>query len=143
MTLYKCEHCGKPFGRFESGLCGECRKQMDDAYVKVRKYIYENPGSASFASITRHAGVSEKVLNSLIHQGRIVLEGGAAKGETRCRACGGPVVSGVLCERCRKKLIAQKLMPARDERAEEDGRPVRARVQPLSPAPRGTDPRFG
>jgi hypothetical protein len=111
MALAKCELCEKPFNSFGGKkLCGPCTDEVDKAYVIVRKYIYQNPGKSDFMTIVEATGVPEKVLNCLIDQGRIVTADRGGGKAPRCKACGVPIQEGVLCPRCKSKLISQKLM---------------------------------
>lgn len=118
MALSKCDYCGRPFNSIGSGLCAECVQLMDDVYVKVRKYIYQNPGRADFSTIAESTEVPEKALSYLINQGRIVIENGTGRG-IRCRACGAETQSGVLCEQCKAKLISMKLMPGSTQKEQQ------------------------
>lgn len=118
MTLCKCEFCGRPFSGAGTKLCGECARQMDEAYVKVRKYIYQNPGRADFASIMEHTEVSEEALSYLIDKGRLTVDGPATRG-SRCKACGVRIQNGMLCEQCRKKLISENLISSISQKMEE------------------------
>jgi predicted amidophosphoribosyltransferase len=130
LALSKCALCGKAFNSVGSRLCAPCMKQLDEAYVKVRRFIYQNPDKAAFASIVEGAQVEEETLSYLIDQGRIVI-GGTAGGGTRCRACGAVTAGDALCERCRSRLVSEKLMPgAAGAGGEPPGRAGR-KVQPL------------
>jgi hypothetical protein len=137
LTMQTCENCGRLFSYSVFGLCDECARQMDRDYVKVRRYIYQNPDKANFKAIVENAEVSEKALNYLIDKGRIVLRGGGVKSKTnKCRACAGPTDGDVLCQRCKQKLIEQKLMPGADKgadkKAETAAKTPGPRVQPLT-----------
>lgn len=109
VALCKCEFCGKPFNSVGIKLCEECMQEIDDSYVKVRKYLYQSPDAADFASIVDRTGVSEEILSYLMEQGRIMIKNGGS-GELRCKACGKGIDSGVLCEQCMKKLVAENLI---------------------------------
>lgn len=111
MALCSCEFCGKPFNSIGSKLCPECLKKTDEYYLQVRKFIYQNPEQATFTSIVEQTEVPEQVLNYLISQGRVVLEDYSGSGTMRCRACGQITNGGSLCDRCRKKLMLEHLMP--------------------------------
>lgn len=134
MPIKLCEYCEKPFQSLGAKICPECTKELDAAYIKTRKYIYQNAGpeKTSFYEIIEHTDVSEKALNYLIGEGRIVLSGKSGKGGTRCRACGTETRGDALCPSCRQKLISAKLLTVGTEAAPEPGRPAGPRVQPLS-----------
>ncbi|MPM15881.1 hypothetical protein SDC9_62255 [bioreactor metagenome] len=136
MALTKCELCELPFNSFGSKVCASCSHELDQAYVTVRKFIYQNPDKADFANIVAETGVAEKLLSHLIDQGRVLVNDTKGRG-SRCRACGKPTGGNVLCDSCRSKLISQNLMPGgigaqkpAQPPAERSGaRPIR--IQPL------------
>lgn len=108
MALCTCDFCGKPFNSIGAKICPECIQQLDCVYIKVRKYIYQNPEESTFASVIEHTEVPEKFLSYLISQGRIILEDRIGTGTARCRACGRIVSSGPFCDSCRQKLAKEK-----------------------------------
>jgi predicted amidophosphoribosyltransferase len=130
MALLLCRLCAKPFNGMGAKLCPRCAQDVDSVYVSVRKYIYQNPSRASFAAIVEELQISDKILSYLIDEGRIVLEGEATR-SPRCRACGAETSDGPLCDRCRNKLISEKLMSGcnRAEKPAQD--PELRKAQPL------------
>ncbi len=134
MPIKQCEYCEKPFQSLGSKICPACANELDTAYVKTRKYIYQNAGpeKTNFYEIIEHTDVSEKALNYLIREGRIVLNGKAGKGGARCRACGTETDGDALCPACRQKLISAKLLTTGPASTAEPGRPAGPRVQPLA-----------
>ncbi len=108
MPIIICEFCGKPFNNAGVTLCRECSKEIEDTYIKARRYIYKNPKTSDFISIVNDTEVSEKALSYLINKGRIILANQAGSGQ-KCRACGKETESGTLCESCRAKLLKEKL----------------------------------
>jgi hypothetical protein len=86
---------------------------VDETYITVRRYLYQNPKNCEYISIIEDTGVSEKELNYLIKKGRIEVAnkpGGAAK----CRACGKETSGGSLCEPCMARIVAEKLAVRKD-----------------------------
>lgn len=129
--MCKCEFCGKPFNSIGSKLCVDCMKLVDETYVKVRKYIYQNPGRADFASIVEDTEVPENALNYLIDQGRLMINNGRGGG-VKCRACGAETEEGILCERCRNKLISEKLISGISQPKQQDHAAAGARIKPMN-----------
>ncbi|HHU22245.1 MAG TPA: hypothetical protein GXZ52_02325 [Clostridiales bacterium] len=107
MALNKCQFCEKLFNDMGTGICVECMNKVDEGFVKVRKYIYQNPDSADFASIIQNTGVSERELNYLIDRGRIQIQGRSAKGK-KCIICGAETSGGSLCPQCKQSLSPEK-----------------------------------
>ncbi len=110
MPLQKCELCGRAFSSAGAKLCASCAEEIDDSYIKVRKYIYQNPEKRSFAAIVEATEVSEKALSYLIDHGRVVVvDAGSGRG-MKCKVCGAVTGEGALCEKCRTRLITEKLL---------------------------------
>ena len=101
MSLAVCEFCNKAFNSYGSKICGDCGKELDDAYNKVRRYLYQQPEKADFLAIIEGTGISEKELNYLIKKGRVEIVDRSPK-SARCRLCGGETKYGTLCERARR-----------------------------------------
>ena len=113
MALSRCEFCGNAFNSFGSRMCSDCTKALDETYLKVRKFIYQNPDKANFAMIVENTEVSEKALTYLIKQGKINIDSKMGIGN-RCRACGAETTAGPLCEQCRIKILAESLKVKKD-----------------------------
>jgi hypothetical protein len=107
MPILICEYCGKPFNNYGVTLCGACSKIIEETYIKVRRYIYQNSKTCDFISIVEATEVPDKALRYLISKGRIEIAGKAGGGP-RCRACGKEASGGVLCDQCKAKLITEK-----------------------------------
>lgn len=108
MAISACDICGKPFNNALGKICSACSKSVDETYIKVRKYMYQNPKNCDFINIIEDTQVSEKELNYLIKKGRIEVAdkpGGSAK----CRACGKEITSGSVCDKCMAKIVSEKL----------------------------------
>ena len=108
MALSRCEFCGNAFNSFGSRMCAECTKALDETYLKVRKFIYQNPDKANFTMIVEHTEVSEKELTYLIKSGKINIDSKMGIGN-RCRACGTETSAGQLCEQCRIKVLTESM----------------------------------
>ena len=112
MAIKKCNYCGKPFNSVGAELCAACTAKVDDAYIKARKYIYQNPG-AKFASIVEDAEISEKALRYLVDTGRLeVKKPGSGRG---CKICGAETPYGTLCESCRLKMLSAQMQSERQK----------------------------
>lgn len=117
MALAVCEFCNKPFSSFGSKICAECGKEIDDAYAKVRRYLYQQPDKADFLSIVESTGVSEKALNFLIKKGYVEIRKKLPKAG-RCRLCGAETTLGALCESCTAKMLKEQLTKNEERRRE-------------------------
>lgn len=131
MALHNCDYCGKVFNSAGSRVCPECSKLLDEVYMKVRKYIYQDSRSANFSNIVENTGVPEKALSHLINQGRISL-GNRMAGGIKCRICGKEAEDGVLCDRCKDRLRSEKLFSQLTGTTDEGCRKTGSRVLPLN-----------
>jgi predicted amidophosphoribosyltransferase len=133
MAISLCELCGKPFNSISSKLCSECSRIIDETYIKVRKYIYQNPKNCEFIDIIEATEVSEKELNYLIKKGRIEVVNKIGGGP-HCRACGKKTTGSALCEQCMAKIVSEKLTSkeAADTDNKESEIPGRKRIIPKS-----------
>ena len=103
MALNKCQVCEKLCNEMGTGICVDCMKKLDEEFIKVRRYIYQNPDGADFASVIENTGISERELNYLIDRGRIQIQGRIAKG-TKCIICGAETSESSLCPQCKAAL---------------------------------------
>jgi predicted amidophosphoribosyltransferase len=107
LAICVCELCNKPYNGIQ-GLCRECIKLVDETYIKARKFIYQYPIKADFATMVQETDLSEKALSYLINKGRLEIASRNGGGR-KCRACGRETQAGNICEQCRVKLLSEKL----------------------------------
>jgi hypothetical protein len=120
MALAVCEFCNKAFNSYGSKICSDCGKDIDDAYNKVRRYLYQQPEKADFLSIVEGTGISEKELSYLMKKGRVEIVDRSPK-SVRCRLCGGETKYGTLCDTCAARMLKEQLTKS-EERRKELGR---------------------
>lgn len=137
MPICVCELCNKPFNGLP-GLCRECMKLVDETYIKARKFIYQYPIKADFATMVQETDLSEKALSYLINKGRLQIASRNGGGR-KCRACGRETQAGTICEICKVKLMSEKLGSKPDSagskesnESKEAAGPVKKTVIPLS-----------
>lgn len=117
-NFIKCSICGNPFNSNGGKVCPKCLDEADDAFIKVRDYLYDHPGAAA-SEISEETEVPEKMILHLINEGRLEIEGVENTGP-RCSVCGKAIRSGSMCETC-KAEVARSLMSTvpKPERAPE------------------------
>jgi predicted amidophosphoribosyltransferase len=131
MPIIVCEYCGKPFNNAGVKLCPSCSKDIEEAYIKARRYIYQNPKTCDFISIVEETEIPEKALSYLINKGRIVIADKTAGG-LKCRACGKETDGGSLCESCMAKIMKEKLTNQQNKKEAEKPTPdTSKKVNPL------------
>lgn len=131
MALSKCDYCGKPFNSMGSKVCSDCMQRLDEAFIIIRKYIYQNSVKTDFTAIIENTGVSEKILSYLMNQGRVNIDNTSGKGG-KCRVCGSETQSGVLCEQCKQKLFSEQFMSAATKSQKTATESGKSSIIPLS-----------
>lgn len=131
MAIGVCELCGKPFNSVGGKLCPACTRSVDESYIKVRKYIYQNPKHCDYISVLEATEVPEKELNYLIKKGRVEVAGREGNG-ARCRACGKETSGGSVCEKCMAKIIAEKMSSKEETGHKEAPQGPKSTVIPMS-----------
>ncbi|GEM_PF-827442 len=121
MELRNCMICGKAFP-YAGGkpICPSCRREIEEAYDKVRRFLRDNPKLAiTISELSELTGVEEEIINVLIDEGLIELktpEGTLARG---CARCGAPVEgSSAYCARC-AALVKMELLGQKEGKGEE------------------------
>ncbi|MGB4465716.1 MAG: hypothetical protein WBI55_06305 [Eubacteriales bacterium] len=105
MPLQKCRYCGNIYSTTtNTSVCQNCINIVDDAYSKVRAYLYSDPEERDFESILKETGITEKTLNYLIDEGWVVIDGSKLNGRKKCVTCGVAISEGILCSDCMSKV---------------------------------------
>lgn len=103
MDIKNCKRCGKMFS-YLSGMiiCNECKKVDEEDFIKVRKYLYDNPGS-SMQQISEVCEVSAEKITRFLKEGRLEIREGSNV-ILECEICGKSISSGRRCSNCAKQL---------------------------------------
>lgn len=104
----KCPKCGTnmvyAFGEvYECPNCGD--KEYTD-FGKIREYL-EKHGPQNAVTIADATGVSVKVIQKFLYQGRIEIPDGSDS-YIKCQMCGADIRYGRLCPECTAKLNKDK-----------------------------------
>lgn len=97
MNLKNCRDCGRVFAYTGSLLCSNCLDKLDQAFYKVREYLYKYP-NANIDKISEETEVPRKTILQMLKEGRLELKA-EASGLT-CRTCKAPVSAGLYCPGC-------------------------------------------
>ncbi len=102
MDIRNCKRCGKVFN-FVGGtsVCGECAKQEQEDFEKVREYLFSHPNSTTL-EVTKATGIDPKVISRLLKEGRLLADNIQVSDaeELRCEKCGQAISKGRFCEKC-------------------------------------------
>jgi len=73
MSVKKCNKCGNLYPEKDSsneqGLCPECFREERKKFLKVKDYLWSNPG-ADLKELHEKTGVSRKLIQKFIREGR-------------------------------------------------------------------------
>lgn len=82
-------------------LCSRCNENVDDDFIIVREYIYDNP-SSSLKDISDGTGVETESILKWIREGKIVLASSSSIGF--CEKCNEPTNGERFCPKCASEL---------------------------------------
>ncbi len=103
-NLRNCKKCGRLFSANNDStfLCSRCNESIDDDFIKVREYIYDNPTS-SVKDVSLSTGIPTESILKWIRDGKIIL--GEKSIISFCERCGEPLDDGGrFCPKCVRNL---------------------------------------
>ena len=104
MNILKCRFCKKPFQSLGEKMCVTCAKKMDEDFVLVRDYIYDNE-SASIDEVSEATGVPITNIMYLLKEGRLLLNGPGGEGAMNCEVCRRSINTGRMCGSCQSNVV--------------------------------------
>ena len=111
MDIRQCRVCKRIFQSYGSNVCDNCTEEMDNAYIKVRNYIYAHP-NADILEISTKTEVPEKWILDFLKEERLSLQN---KGLVlTCEQCSRPITTGRFCKECAEhleRMISKSAMP--------------------------------
>lgn len=100
----QCRFCGKLYRYIGNKLCPDCVREMDEAQIKVRDYLFDHPG-ADVKEISEGAELEERTVLYLLKEGILsVNQGAVVASGLRCSMCGKSISVGKMCNGCRTSL---------------------------------------
>ncbi|MCS7242475.1 MAG: MerR family transcriptional regulator [Candidatus Caldatribacterium sp.] len=105
MVLARCKRCGAIFQKvIDRDLCPLCLEKEEEEFRKVKEFFRQHP-KARLEEVSEATGVDKKVILEFLKEGRLqIAEGIGPVVELFCERCGKPIVSGRLCDECRRKV---------------------------------------
>lgn len=101
MEMANCLKCKKIFMKVREPICGDCKKEEENTFKRVKEFLDENKES-TLAEIAAATDVSMKKILGYLRDGR--LEISDKSGELTCRICEEPIKSGQHCATCSVKI---------------------------------------
>ena len=106
MELMNCRKCGKMFQRVGGPpLCSECRKELEDKFTEVKKYVKENPQS-NINKISADNDVPVPQINQWIREESLSFTEDSVV-TLSCEKCGAPIRTGRFCQNCKSTMITK------------------------------------
>lgn len=105
-----CQRCGRIFNYSGFGhlYCPACKKIDDDAFQKVKDYIFEN-GVATALEVSEATDISMRHIERYLREGRLEIPEGSPI-YIKCEKCGADIRSGRFCQECATRMSAELRM---------------------------------
>lgn len=106
MDTINCRICGKLFFS-QSGqpICTKCLSILEEKFVQVKDYLYENPGS-SIQQLSKANNVSEQQIKKWVREERLEFTSDSIIG-IDCEICGTVIKTGRFCKSCKDDLSSK------------------------------------
>lgn len=102
MDIRNCKKCGKIFAYLGRALCPVCLQKEEADFESIKKFLDDNP-NAKAEDIEEGTGIPLEQIMNYLESGRLILKEGAPA-LLKCRSCGKPITTGMLCEACAGRL---------------------------------------
>ena len=105
MNIIQCKMCSKPFHSLGGKICPDCLKKIDEDFITVRDYIYENRNTG-MEKVSEETGVDKAIILHLLKEGRLTLDSPDSEGVLFCEICKKPINTGRMCAECKEKVAS-------------------------------------
>lgn len=129
--IAQCRICNKPFQSYGSKICYKCLDEVDEAFVRIREFLYDNPDKSTIDEICEATNTPKKIVIHLIHENRLSASDGNYGGLV-CRYCHRPISSGMMCDKCRNDLSNTLIrsIPKKDKLPGQISKSSRMHIEP-------------
>ena len=83
-------------------LCTGCIAKLEDKFQSVKEFLRDNP-NASLKTVSEENDVSVKQIKQWVREERLTFTE-ESQITLECEGCGGKVLTGRFCDRCRTSL---------------------------------------
>lgn len=101
MDIRNCRRCNRIFQYRGSRYCPGCMQELDEIFVRVRDYIYDNP-QATIMEVSQELKVEESIILEFLKEGRLELSSPGL--DYVCERCETPITTGRYCNECIQEL---------------------------------------
>lgn len=103
MEVRNCRGCGRLFNYLHGQqLCPGCMAELEEKFQSVKEYLRKNP-KAPLNKIAEENEVSVKQIKQWVREERLTFTE-ESQITLECEGCGGKVLTGRFCDRCRTSL---------------------------------------
>lgn len=103
MEVRNCRGCGRLFNYLQGQqMCPACMADLEDKFQSVKEFLRENP-KAPLNVIAEKNDVSVKQIKQWVREERLTFTE-ESQITLECEACGGKVLTGRFCDKCRTSL---------------------------------------
>ena len=103
MEVRNCRGCGRLFNYMHGQqLCPACLAELEDKFQKVKEFLREYP-KAPLNEIAEQNDVSVKQIKQWVREERLTFTE-ESQITLECDMCGGKVLTGRFCVKCRSNL---------------------------------------
>ncbi len=102
MDIRNCKKCGKLFEYSGDPVCPICAKEMEDKFVEVRQFIYDNP-KVSMNVVSEELDVPVQQIKKWIREERLTFTSDSGF-TVDCEKCGKPILTGRYCKACKDEM---------------------------------------
>ena len=103
MNVRNCRKCRRLFNYVMGPvLCNQCRQEMEDIFVIVKKYVRENPGS-DIRMVAEACDVDPMQIRQWVKEERLCFSEDSPVG-IPCERCGKNIKSGRFCATCKAEI---------------------------------------
>ncbi|MCI5500557.1 MAG: flagellar protein [Lachnospiraceae bacterium] len=102
MDVRNCKKCGKLFQYSGEAICPACAKEMEQKFMSVKSYIYDNP-TASVKQVAEENDVPIQQIKKWVRQERLSFSKDSGI-SIDCEKCGKPILTGRFCKECKATM---------------------------------------
>lgn len=103
MNVRNCRKCGRLYNYIPGPpICPACREALEKKFQEVKDYIRDNK-MASIPQVAEACDVSTSQIQQWLREERLELAEGSGIA-LACENCGGPIVTGRFCEKCKSSM---------------------------------------
>ena len=102
MDIRNCKKCNALMNYDGNPLCPKCMKEMEQKFLDVRQYIYDNP-TATMVKVSEELDVPIQQIKKWIREERLAFAKDSGM-SIDCEKCGKPILTGRFCVDCRAAI---------------------------------------